>query len=281
MTTPIIISNIADLRRWVAGVRAKGKTIGFVPTMGALHDGHLSLVRAAAGVADLVLASIFVNPTQFSAGEDIERYPKPLAEDIAKLSSLGVSAIYTPTAAELYPAGFLTSISVKELSTILCGQSRPHHFDGVALVVAKLFLQTMPDAAIFGEKDYQQLLIIKKMVVDLNFPIQILSAPTVREKTGLAMSSRNQYLSPAEWAIAPLLYRTLTTTAAQLRQGGDPRNLFSIAINNLLSGGFERVDYLEWRASDNLATMEKNNRPSRLLIAAHLGRARLIDNIPL
>ena len=277
--TPSIITTIAGVREYVAGAKKMGKKIGFVPTMGALHDGHLSLIKQAKSESDVVIASIFVNPKQFSTTEDSERYPRPLADDIAKLTSMGVSIIYTPTAIEIYPDGFLTTMAVQGLSTILCGATRPGHFDGVALIVVKLFLQIMPDVAVFGEKDYQQLTIIKKIVQDLNFPIKIIGAATVRHKDGLAMSSRNQYLNAAERTIAPLLFASLVAIAKKLIAGDDAAAIFPGAIDHLLAGGFQKIDYLEWRTADNLAPAFNLRKSSRLLVAGHLGRARLIDNI--
>ncbi len=277
--TPKIINNIAALRQFINTEKNQGKKIGLVPTMGALHDGHLSLIAKAKQLSDTVLASIFVNPKQFSAKEDIERYPQPLQQDIAKLTSMGVAVIYTPSPSEMYPPGFLTNITMENLSTILCGASRPQHFDGVMVIVSKLFLQTMPDVAVFGEKDYQQLTIIRKMVKDLDFPITIVGAETVREASGLAMSSRNQYLTAGEREIAPVLFQTLSRVAQQIKNGDDQRDIFPLAISHLLSKGFQKVDYLEWRASHDLSPMQHTDKPSRLLVAAHLGRARLIDNI--
>ncbi|MDI9313402.1 MAG: pantoate--beta-alanine ligase [Hydrotalea sp.] len=277
--TPTIITSITAMREFIAGEKKLGKKIGFVPTMGALHDGHLSLVKTAKEKSDLVVASIFVNPKQFSASEDIERYPRPLADDIAKLTTMAVPVIYTPSPADIYPADFSTTVAVPSLANILCGAIRPGHFDGVALIVTKLFLQTMPDVAVFGEKDYQQLMIIKKLAQDLNFPITIIGAATVRHNDGLAMSSRNQYLTADERAIAPLLFKTLQATAQKLLAAADARAVFADATNDLLAGGFHKIDYLEWRTADNLSPAHDARQPSRLLVAAHLGRARLIDNI--
>ena len=277
--TPKIVTTIAAIGQAIAQEKKSGKKVGFVPTMGALHDGHLSLIKKAKEESDCVVASIFVNPKQFSATDDLERYPRPLADDIAKLTSMGVPIIYTPTAAEIYPKDFLTTVAVPPLANMLCGAVRPGHFDGVALVVAKLFLQVMPDVAVFGEKDYQQLMIIKKMAQDLNFPIKIVGAETVRHHDGLAMSSRNQYLTAGERAIAPLLFQTLSATATKILAHVNPSDILPQAINKLLAGGFEKVDYLEWRTADNLMPASDTAHPSRLLVAAHLGRARLIDNI--
>ncbi|MGI9462155.1 MAG: pantoate--beta-alanine ligase [Alphaproteobacteria bacterium] len=279
--TPNIITSLVAMRQFIKQEKKHLKKIGLVPTMGALHDGHLSLIKKAKQTTDIVIASIFVNPKQFSAKEDIERYPQPIHDDIAKLTTMAVPIIYIPSASEIYPSDFTTNITVGPLSHILCGATRPDHFDGVAMVVNKLFLHIMPDIAVFGEKDYQQLVIIKKLVRDLNFPIDIIAAETVRQENGLALSSRNRYLTNDDEKIAPLLFATLNTTKQKLLEGKDPRDVFPDAMNDLLSNGFKKIDYLEWRHSDDLSEAQDNKKPSRLLVAAHLGRARLIDNIPL
>jgi len=213
------VRTVTDLRQSLAPWRKAGERIALVPTMGALHDGHLSLVALAKSNADRVVASIFVNPTQFGPREDFNRYPRDEAGDLLKLDAAGANLVFVPETAEMYPHGFSTNVGVSDLTEDLCGASRPNHFDGVATVVTKLLLQCAPDLALFGEKDYQQLLMIKRLVRDLDIPVEILGGPIVREKDGLALSSRNAYLSPSERKTAPLLYQTIVAVANDLRQG--------------------------------------------------------------
>ena len=220
MPTGITTSRtVADLRAHVAPWRKAGKSIALVPTMGALHAGHLSLVTLAKSKADRVVVSIFVNPIQFGPREDFNTYPRDEAGDIEKLRAAGADLVFAPNTAEMYPAGFSTKVSIGDLTEDLCGANRPNHFDGVATVVTKLLLQCAPDMAIFGEKDYQQLLVIKHLVRDLNVPVEVLGGDIVREKDGLALSSRNAYLSPAERKTAPLLHQTISEVAAALARG--------------------------------------------------------------
>lgn len=270
------------LRKQVALWRAGGQKIALVPTMGALHAGHVSLVEIARSHgAERVMASIFVNPSQFGPNEDYARYPRTEAEDIAALEAAGVDAVYLPAAEEIYPPGFATSVTVKGVSEGLCGAFRPGHFDGVATVVAKLLLQSAVDLAVFGEKDYQQLMVIHRLVRDLDIPVAIFGAPVVREADGLALSSRNRYLGEAQRGVAAMLYATLSEAAAAIRATpGDAATLSALAQQRLLAHGFDRVDYVELRAAEDLAPLQRLDRPARLLAAAWLGNTRLIDNIP-
>jgi pantoate--beta-alanine ligase len=275
-----VFRTVAALRAQSDAWRKEGLRIALVPTMGALHDGHLSLIRAAKERADKVLASIFVNPTQFGPKEDFAAYPRQEEQDLAKLESAGTDGAYLPGIGEIYPPGFATSITVGGVSEGLCGAVRPGHFAGVATVVAKLLLQSSADIALFGEKDYQQLQVIRRMARDLDLRVAIEGVPTMREPDGLAMSSRNAYLSPEERAIAPALYRELMGILAELRQGADAAQSLAAGIRRILEAGFSSVDYLELRAAEDLAPLVRFDRPARLLVAARLGKTRLIDNIP-
>jgi len=263
------------VREW----RASGLRVAMVPTMGALHEGHLSLCRLALERADRLVVSIFVNPKQFAPTEDLAAYPRPFEADVAKLQSVGAQAIFAPSAGEMYPANFTTLVHVGGVSEGLCATVRPTHFDGVSTVVTKLLLQCLPDVAIFGEKDYQQLQVIKRLVRDLDIPVEIVPGATVREPDGLAMSSRNAYLTHNERGIAPLLYRALQSIADAIKGGGAMQLVIDQGIAALRSAGFDPIDYLELRDAETLEPMTKLDRPARLLVAAHLGRARLIDNI--
>ncbi|MCB1488329.1 MAG: pantoate--beta-alanine ligase [Bauldia sp.] len=260
--------------------RREGLTSALVPTMGALHEGHLGLVKAAAALADKVVVSIFVNPTQFAPTEDFSAYPRDHEGDLAKLGALGVDSVFMPSTEEMYPQGFATTISLAGPALGLETDFRPTHFQGVATVVSKLLLATQPDIAIFGEKDYQQLMVIRRMVTDLGIPVRIEGLPTVREPDGLALSSRNAYLSEAERATAPLLHATLRATAGALLEGAEPAAALAKARDTLSASGFA-VDYVELRNADTLApVIDPGTEPLRLLAAATLGRTRLIDNIP-
>ncbi|TNE56879.1 MAG: pantoate--beta-alanine ligase [Alphaproteobacteria bacterium] len=274
-----IVRTIAELRQQVKAWRQQGLTVGFVPTMGALHQGHLSLVEIAAEHADKVVVSIFVNPTQFAPHEDFDAYPRTEVSDAAALASTPASLIYAPNAREVYAENHSTKISVDGISEGLCAATRPHFFGGVALVVTKLLLQCLPDIAVFGEKDYQQLLVIKRMVRDLNIPVDILSGPTLRDPDGLATSSRNAYLSEAERKIAPTLHATLQETAEIIRSGAPVDRTLEEAIQRLSAAGFDPIDYLELRSGDDLTPLTTYQGPARLLVAARLGDTRLIDNI--
>jgi len=270
---------VADLRAHVAPWCKAGESIALVATMGALHAGHLSLVTLAKSKADRVVVSIFVNPIQFGPREDFNTYPRDEAGDIEKLRAAGADLVFAPNTAEMYPAGFSTKVSIGDLTEDLCGANRPNHFDGVATVVTKLLLQCAPDMAIFGEKDYQQLLVIKHLVRDLNVPVEVLGGDIVREKDGLALSSRNAYLSPAERKTAPLLHQTISEVAAALARGEGADAACVAGRFKLEAAGF-RVDYIAVRDPDTLKPLSGPVKHARVLAAAYLGKTRLIDNVP-
>ena len=274
-----IVRDTDALRRAVAGLRADGGRIALVPTMGALHAGHMALVAAARRVSGHVVASIFVNPTQFGPSEDLASYPRREAEDAAMLEAQGCAILWAPDAATMYPEGFSTSIRVAGVSEGLCGAARPGHFDGVATVVAKLLAQVRPDVALFGEKDYQQLAVIRRMVRDLDMAIEIIGVPTQRDADGLALSSRNAYLSAEERIAARALPRVLGETAQAIREGGDVATALAAATAKLASAGFDAIDYVALREADTLAPLDRLDRPARLLAAARIGKTRLIDNL--
>ena len=270
---------VQDLRRLVSAWRRAGSSIGVVPTMGALHAGHLSLAAASRERAGRSIVTLFVNPKQFNDPADLARYPRTEESDREKLAPLGIDLLFAPPPEVMYPAGFATNISVSGATDGLCGADRPGHFDGVATVVSKLLIQTGADFAFFGEKDYQQLATIRRMVRDLDLPVEIVGCPTVRDPDGLALSSRNALLSPEERACAPALHRALVTAAGRLRNGEDASCLADAAAG-IAAAGFSAVDYVELCDAEDLAPMQRLDRPARLLAAAHIGRARLIDNIP-
>ncbi|KAF0861863.1 pantoate--beta-alanine ligase [Pseudomonas sp. LD120] len=277
------VKTVLELRAAVARARGEGKRIGFVPTMGNLHSGHAALVAKAAQRVDFVVASIFVNPLQFGAGEDLDKYPRTLAADQEKLLEAGCHLLFAPTVEEMYPDGMAgqTRVSVPQLSEGLCGASRPGHFEGVATVVSKLFNMVQPDLAVFGQKDYQQLAVIRALVHDLNMPIQIIGEPTVRAADGLALSSRNGYLNEEQRAIAPALYRSLSQIAAAIRDGErDYPKLLAEHQLQLEAVGL-RHDYLEIRNARNLRPATADDRDLVILVAAFLGATRLIDNLHL
>ena len=273
------VSTVRDLRARVGAWRDAGETVALVPTMGAIHAGHLSLVALASTLADRVVTSLFVNPLQFGPREDFNAYPRDEARDAAALAQAGSDLLYAPDASEMYPPGFSTKVNVGDLTEDLCGAARPNHFDGVATVVAKLLLQSAPDKAIFGEKDYQQLLVIKRLVRDLNIPVEIIGGAIVREADGLALSSRNAYLSPAERKIAPMLYETIHAVATDLEQGRGADDAAETARFKLEAAGF-RVDYVAVRDPETLAPLHGPVKQARVLAAVHLGKTRLIDNVP-
>ena len=258
----------------------RGRRIALTPTMGALHEGHLSLLHLARERAGFVIASIFVNPTQFAPNEDFASYPRDEASDLISLANAGCDLVYAPSAEAMYPEGFSTRIILSGISEPLEGALRPGHFAGVATVVAKLLIQVAPDVAVFGEKDYQQLQVIRRLVRDLDLPAEIVGAPIKRDPDGLALSSRNVYLTPAERRIAPMLHAELEQAAEQLRRGAPAEMIGIEPTQRLKSSGFA-VDYFEVRAADDLAPLEPGpvNRQARLLAAARLGRTRLIDNV--
>jgi pantoate--beta-alanine ligase len=275
-----VARTIAELRREVATWRRRGERIGLVPTMGAIHAGHLALVVAARGDNERVVASLFVNPKQFGPSEDFSAYPRDERADFAAFERAGVDVVFTPPVEEMYPTGFATSVRVAGVSEGLDNAFRPGHFEGVATVVCKLLLQCLPDAAYFGEKDYQQLLVVRRLARDLDIPVRIAGVPTVREADGLALSSRNVYLSQAERRTAPLLHRTLHNVATEIAARPDAVGAaLDRGLTMLREGGFA-VDYLELRDAAVLAPIDLLTAPSRLLAAARLGRTRLIDNIP-
>ncbi|WP_179505817.1 MULTISPECIES: pantoate--beta-alanine ligase [unclassified Sphingomonas] len=279
------IYRLEDLRAAVASSKIGEKTLALVPTMGALHEGHLTLVRRARDLADAVAVSIFVNPRQFGPGEDFDAYPRRLESDAALLAAEGVDMLWAPSPEVMYPRGFATTVSVAGLDEPLCGAARPGHFDGVATVVCKLFNQVQPDFALFGEKDWQQLAIIRRMArdLDLAFPRAeaIIGVPTVREADGLALSSRNQYLTAHERANAVALPRAIEAAIAALHAGADADAALEDLRTALLRGGFARVDYADLRDAETLDPLDAlGDRPARVLVAAHLGKARLIDNWP-
>ncbi|MEC9481889.1 MAG: pantoate--beta-alanine ligase [Halomonas sp.] len=274
------LSDIASLRREVQDARRQGKRIGLVPTMGNLHQGHLALVEAARTGADVVIASIFVNPLQFGRNEDLDNYPRTLADDQAALEAAGCDMVFIPTSDMLYPHGLdnQTTVHVPCVSEGLCGARRPGHFDGVATVVTMLFNLVQPDLACFGEKDYQQLAVIRKLVADLHLPIEIIGVPTVRADDGLALSSRNGYLTDAQRAQAPRLYQTLCQARTALEAGQDSDSVLREALGQLAHGSL-KPDYLELRRAADLGPVEDTTRDAILLGAVHLGNARLIDNL--
>ena len=276
-----IVRTVADLRAHVGHWRRGGARIALVPTMGALHDGHLALVRHARGVAPRVVVSLFVNPTQFGPNEDYTIYPRDEAADAAKLAALGCDLLFAPSVEEMYPEGATTRVSVAALSDVLEGEHRPGFFTGAATVVAKLFLQSLPDVAVFGEKDYQQLLVVRRMVRDLCIATTIESVPTVREPDGLALSSRNAYLTPEQRRIAPALYGTLQAVASGVSSGEDAVERAEWGEAELLRAGFNSVDYVTVRDAQTLALWQDPTHPGRVLAAARLGNTRLIDNVPL
>jgi pantoate--beta-alanine ligase len=275
---------VAALREAVRAWRQAGERVALVPTMGFLHQGHLSLVRLGKAKADRVVASLFVNPTQFAPSEDFDAYPRDEPRDAALLASAGCDLLYAPSVAEMYPDGFDTTVSVKRVSGPMDGEARPIHFAGVATIVAKLLIQAAPDIAIFGEKDFQQLLVIKRMARDLDLPVEILGAPTVREPDGLALSSRNVYLTAGERAVAPRLHAALKTAAAALQDGMDVQAVEARGYAALIEAGFGPVDYFDVRDAETLARLGPGplggGAKPRVFVAARLGKARLIDNWP-
>lgn len=277
--TLMTLRDVESLRQRVHSWRKAGLSVAVVPTMGALHRGHIHLMERAQAIADRVIATIFVNPTQFGPNEDFASYPRQEARDLEMLEKAHVHALFAPTPGVMYPPGFATSIHVGGLTDVLCGPLRPGHFDGVATVVTKLLMQTQPDMALFGEKDFQQLAVIKRAVADLNIPVDVLGVPTVREADGLAMSSRNAYLTESERAVAPTLYRAISAVAHSISQGASPILVIDQAKAQILAAGFRSIDYVEARHAETLALLQPGETHGRVLAAAYLGRARLIDNV--
>ncbi len=273
-----IIKDTKKLKEAISTLKKEGKTITFVPTMGALHEGHISLVKQAKKISDVVIVSIFVNPTQFGPNEDFSRYPRQEEKDGEMLGKAKADILFMPSVDDMYPKGDTKKIEVKGLNKIMCVAFRPGHFDGVATIVNKLLSVVKPDIAIFGEKDWQQLAIVKKMTRDLKIPVKIIGGKTVREKDGLAMSSRNAYLSAEERKIAPELYKTLRGTAARIKQGDPVNEALDWARKHIKEAGF-RLDYLELRNEETLEELKSFHKSARLFVAAHLGKTRLIDNM--
>lgn len=279
MTAPIL-RRLADLRALTTQWHRDGEIVGVVPTMGALHQGHLSLVESAKAGCDRVIVTIFVNPKQFNNPEDLANYPRTEHEDAEKLAPFGVDAIYVPDPDQIYPEGFSTTVSVAGLTDVMEGPFRPGHFEGVATVVAKLFLQTQADRAYFGEKDYQQLLVVRRMARDLDIPIEVIGCPTVREPSGLAMSSRNLRLSAEGLQIAAQKSQIMRDMAEALSQGADFAPLAQTARDSLIAAGFTEVEYIDLRCSETLQALSRADRPARLFVTAWADDVRLIDNIP-
>jgi len=281
-TKPLSIARtVPALRAQIAAWRAEGLKTGLVPTMGALHEGHLSLVRLAGTHADRVVASLFVNPTQFAPHEDLDAYPRDEAGDAALLARAGCDLLYAPSVGDMYGQGFATQVAVSGVSEPLDGQARPHHFAGVATVVSKLLIQCAPDVAVFGEKDYQQLQVIRRLAADLDLPVEIIGGPIVRAPSGLALSSRNAYLSDTERGVAERLNVILTAAVKALRNGVPIDSVETTGTAALTATGFDRIDYFEVRDAENLERLgtAKVTRPARILAAVVIGKTRLIDNM--
>lgn len=274
-----IVRSVADLRARVRAWRAAGERVALVPTMGALHAGHLALVAEGKRRADRVVATIFVNPKQFGPAEDLDRYPRQEAKDAEALATTGCDLLFAPTIAEMYPSGFATNVSVSGVTADLDGAARPGHFDGVATVVTKLLNQAAADVAIFGEKDYQQLLTIRRLARDLDIPTEIVGHPTQRDADGLALSSRNAYLTPEQRSRALALPQALNAARTALLAGAEVEAALADAAARLRSAGFDPVDYVELRDAGTLEPLRRLDRPARLLAAARIGSTRLIDNI--
>jgi pantoate--beta-alanine ligase len=280
MAKPTLVTTVRDLRALLDTHRRDERTVGFVPTMGYLHDGHGSLMREASRSSDVVVVSIFVNPLQFGPDEDLEAYPRDLDRDVEVAAEAGVDLLFVPEAEEMYAAPVVTTVSVGEVSEPLDGRSRPGHFDGVATVVAKLFNIVGPCNAYFGAKDFQQMAVIRRMVADLSYPVTVVACPTVRERDGLAMSSRNSYLTVEERDAAPVIHRALQAGAAAIAAGEqDPATVTELVGAIIEAEPLTRLDYVAALDADSLAVPEELTGNVRLFAAVHLGRARLIDNV--
>jgi len=279
MTPPPILRTLPDLRALSRGWHRQGETVGVVPTMGALHDGHLSLVEAAKARCDRTIVTIFVNPKQFNNPDDLARYPRTEDDDAAKLARFSIDALYAPAADQIYPEGFATTVSVGGLTDVMEGTHRPGHFDGVATVCTKLFTQTGATDAFFGEKDFQQLQVVRRLARDLDLAVAIHGCPTIRDIDGLALSSRNLLLSDRARTVAPRLFEEMEGIVAGLADGQAFTELQSAAIARLERASFTGVDYLDLRAADDLTPLDTPARPARLFAAAWLAGVRLIDNI--
>lgn len=271
---------VSDLQKTLKHWKQSGRKIGFVPTMGALHEGHLSLVRLAKHHADHVVVSIFINPKQFGPGEDLSNYPRDADGDLKKLAGENADMVYMPGAETLYPPDFRTSVTVSGLPDCLCGLARPGHFQGVTTVVCVLLMQMQPDVAVFGQKDYQQLVIVKQMVRDLCMPVEIIGGPIVRDAHGLALSSRNQYLSQNELAMARTLNTVMDRAIRDVKSGTPVEKALETGQQNLIQNGFSKIDYFEIRSCHDLRLQKQLDDNSRLFAAANLGKTRLIDNKP-
>ena len=273
------VTTIQELRETIKAWRGAGETVGLVPTMGALHEGHLALVRHSRAKATRTCATLFVNPAQFGEGEDFGVYPRDEAEDAGKLEKVGVELLFKPDVGEIYPPGFATKVRVEGLGDILEEEFRPGFFAGVATVVTKLLMQALPDIAVFGEKDYQQLQVIRRLTQDLDIPVRIEAVPTVREADGLALASRNAYLTEDERKIAPVLFGTISQVAENVARGADGVEQAAWGEGQLALGGFTKIDYLSVRDADTLDPVADTSKPARVLAAAWLGKTRLIDNV--
>ena len=278
----LVLPDIAPCRQAVCEARRAGKTVGLVPTMGALHEAHLSLIRAARERCSFVAVTIFVNPTQFGPGDDYEKYPRPVNGDLEACTSAGVDLVFAPCPETMYPRGSQTTVQVEGVTTGLCGPQRPGHFEGVATVVAKLFNILPADQAFFGEKDYQQLVVIRRMACDLNIPIEIVPCPTVREDDGLAMSSRNAYLSSEERTQAAGLSRALFAAAEHVRSGErDSAKITGEIRKEILAACAAEIEYVDIVDAESLVVMSTIDRPARICLAVRIGSCRLIDNVAL
>ena len=274
-----IVRSINDLRSYVRKWKKSDESISIVPTMGALHAGHLSLVREATSLSDRVIVTLFVNPSQFESTEDLDKYPRNEDDDIEKLTPFNVDLLYAPQTDEIYPSGHSTKIVVSGVSQGLCGDFRPGHFDSVATVVGKLLAQSLADKAFFGEKDFQQLHVIKRMVLDLDLPVEIVPCKTIREPDQLALSSRNSQLSSNDRKIAPILAQTLFDAADQIKEGVDVATVLYNSKEKLIRLGFRKIDYIEFRADRDLRVLSKFDECGRIMAAVYLGKIRLIDNV--
>jgi pantoate--beta-alanine ligase len=274
-----IVRTVAELRERVGAWRKENQSVALIPTMGSLHAGHLSLMRLGREQSDKVIATIFVNPLQFAPSEDFETYPREENDDVRKLIDEKVDLLFAPDIKEMYQTGATTTINVGGLTASLCAVSRPGFFNGVATVVTKLLLQALPDVAIFGEKDYQQLLVIKRLVTDLDIPVKIIGGPTIREIDGLALSSRNVYLDPKARSIAPAIYKVLNRYATAISRGDNIEKCLKLAKKDVQEAGFGKIDYLDLRNEQTLQRCTTKEEPGRLFAAIWLGSTRLIDNI--
>ncbi|HKX10091.1 MAG TPA: pantoate--beta-alanine ligase [Stellaceae bacterium] len=273
------VRTVSELRRVVSGWRSAGERVALVPTMGALHRGHLALVERGRTFCPRVVASLFVNPTQFGANEDFSRYPRDEARDAALLAGAKCDLLYAPDVAEMYPGGFAASVDPGPIAERQCGPFRPGHFAGVATVVSKLLLQSQADVALFGEKDFQQLQVIRRVARDLDIPVAVEGVPTVRESDGLALSSRNVYLTPGQRAVAPALYRTLAEMARRIEAGEGIAEVSAAGLETVRAAGFTSIDYIDVADAETLRPLERLDRPGRILCAVWLGKTRLIDNV--